>query len=188
MSKLTLLEYGPYDCSGKKKGELLSSNRFRISILIVATLHSLFISFVSHRCISSQVLIFLFFLYGSTYFKLYYHAVATLCSMSTERLCRNTNLQSEGRGQRQSEEQGQRQSEGRGQRQSKQTFLGTGSWAVGMQVQEYELKMGEERGCRNPVKFGAPGSPVFERYYIQRWIIKQVRIIITLFVQLFFFF
>ena len=43
MSKLTHLEYEPYDCSEKKGGELLSSNRFRISILIVAALDSLFL-------------------------------------------------------------------------------------------------------------------------------------------------
>lgn len=59
----------------------------------------------------------LIFLYGSTYFKLYYHVLAYFFSMSTERLCRNTTLQNEGRGQKQSEGRGQKQ-EGRGQRQS----------------------------------------------------------------------
>ena len=52
MSKLTHLEYELYDCAEKNE-EFLSSNTFRISILIVATLHSLFIFFVSHGCISS---------------------------------------------------------------------------------------------------------------------------------------
>ena len=41
--------------------------------------------------------------------------------------------------------------------------------------------MGKARRCCNPVKVGAPEGPVSERYYIQRRIIKQVRIIFTLF-------
>lgn len=134
--------------------------RFRISLFIVAALHRLLISFVSHRCISSQILVFWFF-----------SVVVFILSCTIMQLLLISLHQR------------------RGTKQHCPAVLSVGPQAQWVATSKNrrlcrgnavpEMGVGDWEGNRwyNLIKAGVPQGPVSKRYYIQRSSIKQAVVI-----------